>query len=89
MLHVTVVLFLFLLVAIEMTVSAVDNITYNLLTDEQKKQLEEAQSLPFTEGAFYKKLMNKLTRSRAIDEEGQLLLDHDYYGIKELDNVRL
>uniref|UniRef100_UPI00404AB43E cbb3-type cytochrome c oxidase N-terminal domain-containing protein n=1 Tax=Flavobacterium sp. TaxID=239 RepID=UPI00404AB43E len=79
--------FLFLLLAIEITVSAVDNITYNLLTDEQKKQLEEAQSLPFTEGAFYKKLMNKLTRTRSIDEEGQLLLDHDYDGIKELDNV--
>ena len=79
--------FLFLLIAIEITVSAVDNITFSLLTEEQRKQLEEAQSLPFTEGAFYKKIMKSLTRSRGIDEEGQLLLDHDYDGIKELDNV--
>jgi cytochrome c oxidase cbb3-type subunit 3 len=79
--------FLFLLIAIELTVSAVDNVTYNLLTDEQKAQLEAAQALPFTESNFYKCLMNKLTRTRSIDEEGQLLLDHDYDGIKELDNV--
>lgn len=79
--------FLFLLIAIELVVGAVDNITYHLLTDEQRKQLEEAQSLPFTEGAFYKKIIAKLTRSRAIDEEGELMLDHDYDGIKELDNV--
>ena len=79
--------FLFLLIAIEITMSAVNNITYSLMTEEQKRQEEEAEALPFTESAFYKKVMNALTRSRAIDEEGQLLLDHDYDGIKELDNV--
>ena len=79
--------FLFLLIAIEIVVSAVDNVTYHLLTDAQRKALEEAQSLPFTESEFYKKIMKKLTRTREIDEEGELLLDHNYDGIKELDNV--
>lgn len=79
--------FLFLLIAIEIVVSAIDNVTYHLLTDAQRKALEEAQSLPFTESNFYKSVMSKLTRTREIDEEGDLLLDHNYDGIKELDNV--
>jgi len=79
--------FLFLLVAIEIVVSAVDKVTYHLLTDEQKKQLEEVQSLPFTESAFYQSLTKKLTRSKEMEEEHDILLDHDYDGIKELDNV--
>ena len=79
--------FLFLLVAIEIVVSAVDKVTYHLLTDDQKKQLKEAQSLPFTEGKFYQGLMKKLTRSKEIEQEQDVMLDHDYDGIRELDNV--
>lgn len=79
--------FLFLLVAIEIVVSAVDKVTYHLLTEEQKKQLEEAQSIPFTEGKFYQGIVQKLTRSKEMEEEHDVLLDHDYDGIKELDNV--
>ncbi len=79
--------FLFLLVAIEIVVSAVDKVTYHLLTDDQKKQLVDAQSLPFTEGKFYQGLMKKLTRSKEIEQEQDVMLDHDYDGIKELDNV--
>lgn len=75
--------FLFLLIAIEIVVSAVDKITFHLLTDEQKKQLEEAQSYSFADS----KLMKMLTRSKDIEEEADVMLDHDYDGIKELDNV--
>lgn len=75
--------FLFLLVAIEIVVSAVDKVTYHLLSDEQKKQLEEAQSVSFSDS----KLMKMLTRSKDIDHEEDVMLDHDYDGIKELDNV--
>ncbi len=79
--------FLFLLIAIEIVVSAVDKVTYHLLTEEQKKQLDEAQSLPFTESAFYKNIIKKLTRSNEIEQEADVMLDHNYDGIKELDNV--
>ncbi|MDK2772666.1 MAG: c-type cytochrome [Flavobacterium sp.] len=75
--------FLFLLIAIEIVVSAVDKVTYHLLTDEQKKQLEEAQSVSIADS----KLMKMLTRSKDIDQEEDVMLDHDYDGIKELDNV--
>ena len=79
--------FLFLLVAIEIVVNAVDNVTYHLLTEEQKKQLEEAQSIPFTESKFYQGLLKKLTRSKEIEQEADVMLDHNYDGIRELDNV--
>lgn len=79
--------FLFLLVAIEIVSSAVDNITYHLLTEEQKKQLDEAQSVSFTESTFYKNILNKLTRTKAIEQEADVMLDHNYDGIRELDNV--
>jgi cytochrome c oxidase cbb3-type subunit 3 len=79
--------FLFLLIAIEIVLSAVDNVTYHLLTEEQKQQLKEAEALSFTEGEFYQNLINKLTRSKAIEQEQDVMLDHDYDGIKELDNV--
>lgn len=79
--------FLFLLIAIEITVGAVDNITYHLLTDEQKEKLAAVNSISYKESAWFKKLMKALTKSEPIENEGQLLLDHDYDGIKELDNT--
>lgn len=87
MVSVFLFVFLFLLVAIEIVVSAVDRVTYHLLTDEQRKQLEEAQSVSFMDSKFVQNLLSKLTRSKPIEQEGELMLDHDYDGIKELDNV--
>nr|WP_315148060.1 cbb3-type cytochrome c oxidase N-terminal domain-containing protein [uncultured Flavobacterium sp.] len=78
--------FLFLLIAIEITVSAIDKITYQLLTEEQKAKLEEVSQLSFKESQWYTKLVKALTKSEPIENEGELLLDHDYDGIKELDN---
>ncbi len=79
--------FLFLLIAIEIVVSAVDKVTYHLLSDEQKKQLEEAQSVSFADSKFAKGIIQKLTRSKPVEQESDVMLDHDYDGIKELDNV--
>jgi len=79
--------FLFLLITIEITINAVDTITYHLLTDEQKAKLEEANTISIAESQWYKNLLKALTKSQPIENEGQLLLDHDYDGIKELDNT--
>lgn len=81
------IVFLFLLIAIEIVVNAVDKVTYHLLTDNQKKQLDDAQSIPFTESKFYQGIMSKLTRSKSVEQEADVMLDHDYDGIRELDNV--
>jgi cytochrome c oxidase cbb3-type subunit 3 len=78
--------FLFLLIAIEITISAIDKITYQLLTEDQRAKLEAASSVGFKDSEWYSKLLKKLTKSEPIENEGQLLLDHDYDGIRELDN---
>ena len=79
--------FLFLLIAIEIVVAAVDNVTYHMMTEEQKQKLAEATSVDFSiaDKQWYKNLMKMLTKSEPV-ENASLLLDHDYDGIKELDN---
>ncbi|QBN18260.1 cbb3-type cytochrome c oxidase N-terminal domain-containing protein [Flavobacterium nackdongense] len=78
--------FLFLLIAIEVTVNAVDTITYHLLTEEQKAKLAETKELGFEDSPFVKNVKNFLFKTNQSDDEGELLLEHDYDGIKELDN---
>ncbi|WP_426091379.1 cbb3-type cytochrome c oxidase N-terminal domain-containing protein [Flavobacterium sp. DSR3-2] len=86
MVSVFLFVFLFLLIAIEITMSAVDNIMYQLLTEEQKSKLNEVNDLSFKDSEWYQKIMKRLTKTEPLESEGQLLLDHDYDGIKELDN---
>lgn len=86
MVSVFLFVFLFLLIAIEITMSAVDNIMYQLLTEEQKSKLNEVNGLSFKDSEWYQKIMKRLTKTEPLESEGQLLLDHDYDGIKELDN---
>lgn len=78
--------FLFLLIAIEITINAVEKVTYLLLTDEQKAKLAISEKAGYTESDWYKKLIKSLTKSESIENEDEILLDHDYDGIKELDN---
>jgi len=87
MISLFLLVFLFLLIAIEITMNAVDTITYHLLTDEQKAQLDAAQNMSISESQWYKNMVKALTKSTPIESEDDLLLQHDYDGIKELDNT--
>jgi cytochrome c oxidase cbb3-type subunit 3 len=78
--------FLFILIAIEITLSAVNRVMHELLSPEEKAQKAVEESLSFKESAWFKNLMQKLTKTSPIEKEGELLMDHDYDGIKELDN---
>nr|WP_315198743.1 cbb3-type cytochrome c oxidase N-terminal domain-containing protein [uncultured Flavobacterium sp.] len=78
--------FLFLLIAVEITLAAVDKISYLLLSDDEKEKLAHAQVLSLQEDSWYKKVMQSFTQSDSVEDEKQLLMDHDYDGIKELDN---
>lgn len=80
------VVFLFVLIAIEITLKAVNRVMYQLMTPEEKAKKEYEDSLALNEKAWYKNLMHKLTKTEPIEREGDLLMDHDYDGIKELDN---
>lgn len=86
MVDVALVVVLVLLIAIEMVVSAADNIVYQLLPEEEKARLAAEELLPVKESAWFKNLMKKLTKTVPIENEASLLLNHDYDGIKELDN---
>jgi cytochrome c oxidase cbb3-type subunit 3 len=81
-------IFLFLLIVIEIVIAAVDNVMYQMMTEEQKKQLEEVTSvdISITDKQWYKNLMKRLTRSEPVENNELLLLDHNYDGIRELDN---
>jgi len=86
MVSVFLLVFLFILIAIEITLSAVNRVMYQLMSPEEKAKLEHENSLSLTESTWYKDLMHKLTQTQPIEKEGDLLMDHDYDGIKELDN---
>lgn len=81
-----VVLFLLLvlliLVGIEAIIGALKNIMIQSLDEEAKAKFlaEKEQSNWFAQ--TYKKLAG----AKPIEEEGDIILDHDYDGIKELDN---
>ncbi|KOS05719.1 cytochrome C oxidase subunit III [Flavobacterium akiainvivens] len=79
--------FLFIQIAIEIVVMAIDNVTYSLLTDEQKAKLAEADAIDYKESAWFKKLKGFFIKTKPIEEEGEIIMNHNYDGIHELDNV--
>ncbi|SCY07522.1 cbb3-type cytochrome c oxidase N-terminal domain-containing protein [Flavobacterium caeni] len=81
-------IFLFVLVAFEIMNAAIANIIYQLLSDDEKKQrqYEEDHPIPLTQRVWYKRLMEKLTRSQPIENEAVVMMSHNYDGIQELDN---
>ncbi|MES2239011.1 MAG: cbb3-type cytochrome c oxidase N-terminal domain-containing protein [Bacteroidota bacterium] len=84
--NVVLLVILLLLIAVEMIVSAVDTIVYQILPEEEKAKLDAEDKLKLKESAWFKNLMKKLTKTVPIESEASLLLNHDYDGIKELDN---
>lgn len=76
---------LFVLIAIEITLSAVDKVSYLLLSDEEKAKLA-AEALHSQRNDWYQSIMKNFTQSVPVEKEKELLMDHDYDGIKELDN---
>ena len=79
-------LVLLLLLGIEGIVGSIDNILYQSLDEEGKKRYlaSRTKSPQFKKlESLYGKLVGK---SKPIEEEGEIILDHNYDGIKELDN---
>lgn len=86
MVNVILLVVLVLLIAVEIVVSAADNIVYQILPEEEKARLVAQENLKFKDSVWFKNLMKKLTKTVPIENEASLLLNHDYDGIKELDN---
>ncbi|WP_178987916.1 cbb3-type cytochrome c oxidase N-terminal domain-containing protein [Winogradskyella schleiferi] len=79
-------LVLLVLIAIEGIVNSMDNILYQSLDEEAKIRydLKRAESPKFIR--WINRTYNKLLGSKPVEEEGEIILDHNYDGIRELDN---
>ena len=53
---------IFIFIAIELILNAVDKVSYELLSDEAKKEFDIENAKPFTQSAFYKKWLHKIFR---------------------------
>ncbi|WP_329806161.1 cbb3-type cytochrome c oxidase N-terminal domain-containing protein [Flavobacterium facile] len=80
------ILLIFIFITVEVILNAVDNVSYQLLTEEAKEKFDIENAKPFTQTEFYKKWMFKVSALTPIENEKNIELEHDYDGIKELDN---
>lgn len=79
-------LIILVVIALEIVAAASNNIINQLMTPEERAAKEAIDNLPLSQTPFMKKWMQKLTRTRSMEEEKEIEMDHDYDGIKELDN---
>mgnify|MGYP000917547192 CR=1 FL=1 len=79
-------LILLVIIALEIVASASNNIIDQLMSPEERARKEELDSMPLSELPFIKNILQKLTKSRPLSSEKEIELEHDYDGIKELDN---
>jgi len=79
-------LLIFIFITVEVILNAVDNVSYQLLTEEAKEKFDVEKAKPFTQTEFYKKWLFKISALKPIENEKDIELEHDYDGIKELDN---
>ncbi len=79
------VMVLVLLVGIELILGAVENVMYQTLSDEAKERYlaSKAKSGGW---AWGKRTYQKMLGSKPIEVEEEIILDHNYDGIRELDN---
>lgn len=72
---------------LETSVKTLEKVLYNTLSDEAKERYDAAAiASKEQEFAGIKKTYKKLLGSKPIEEEGEIELDHNYDGIRELDN---
>lgn len=79
-------LILLILIAIEAIINALENVMLQKLDTEAKARFLASRESKF-KFAWIKNTYIKLLGSKPIEEEGEIILDHNYDGIKELDNA--
>lgn len=79
-------LVLMILIAIELILKSIENVMFQTLTDEAKESYLASRTKR-REWTWAKNLYKRLTKSRAIERESEIIMDHNYDGIRELDNV--
>ncbi|TAI47119.1 cbb3-type cytochrome c oxidase N-terminal domain-containing protein [Flagellimonas allohymeniacidonis] len=77
---------LLILIAIELILSSIENVMFQTLSPEAQERYLAAKNKKW-EWKWGKSVYKRLTRSKSIEKEGEIILDHNYDGIRELDNV--
>ncbi len=77
-------LLLFVLIAFEVSYAAIGSLLHKVLPEDEKAKLEAAKD---EQPVWVQNLLKKLTRSKKIEQEQDIVLTHNYDGIRELDNV--
>jgi cytochrome c oxidase cbb3-type subunit 3 len=77
---------LLIIIAVEAIINAMESILYQSLDEEGKARYDAAKVRTPKLFVWIKNVYIKLLGSKPIEEEHEIILDHDYDGIKELDN---
>lgn len=77
---------LLILIAIEVILKSIENVMFQTLSAEAKERYLTKKDKRI-EFKWLNKIYERLTRSRSLEKEGEIILDHNYDGIRELDNV--
>jgi len=80
------VLVLLIIIAIEAIVASIKNVLYQSLNEEAKARFDAKKSKTPAIVTWIDDSYNKLVGTKPMAEEHEIILDHNYDGIKELDN---
>ncbi|WP_298473940.1 cbb3-type cytochrome c oxidase N-terminal domain-containing protein [uncultured Maribacter sp.] len=76
---------LLILIGIEVILKSIENVLYQTLSKEAKAKYDASKASKW-ETSSIGRIYKNLTGNKPIEEEGEIILDHNYDGIKELDN---
>lgn len=78
-------LFMLILIALETVLGAIQGLADQMISAEQKAKLEEAKK-ERAANTWFKRLLKHMWKSKPLEDKSVLIEDHDYDGIRELDN---
>lgn len=76
---------LLILIGIELMLQSIENVMFQTLSEEAKERYLSAKAKRW-EWKWGKKIYQRSLGSKPIEAEGEIILDHNYDGIRELDN---
>lgn len=77
---------LLLIIGIEAIIAALENVMFQSLDQAAKARYLSTKTSSPKIVEWVKKTYKKMLGSKPIEKEGEIILDHDYDGIRELDN---
>ncbi len=80
------VLIMLLLIAIEAIIGALENVLFQSLDEASKARYLTPKAKTSKILNWVKATYKKIVGTKPIEEEGEIILDHNYDGIRELDN---